>query len=220
MRSISIPLLAFLLCACTQTRSGIIESKTDIPELANKWWQWAFSATDAESPVRDETGKNCSFAQRGEIWFLAGGYGSSHIARECHVPLGKKLFFPVVNMVFYPRVPENSYTCSEAMADASLNNETAYDLFAELDGAPTPRTNIVRARSTQCFDIFAMLPSHNKPYAAYPSATDGFWVLLDPLPSGRHVLKFGGRYSNAGVPFGKMAQDIEYVLYIGATEAP
>src|SRR4051794_36336370 len=68
------------------------------PQLAAEWWQWAMSAPDEENPVTDTTGSNCATGQRGPVWFLAGGFGSSKVHRVCSIPAGKVLFFPVINM--------------------------------------------------------------------------------------------------------------------------
>ena len=115
--------------------------------LAASWWQWAASAPEELSPVRDRTGTHCAVGQTGEAWFLAGGYGSSKIRRACTVPKGRHLLFPVINMVYWP-------------------------------------------------------------------ATDGYWVILKPLPAGKHVLKFGGRYNRESGAFGRIVQDIEYELEV------
>ncbi|HEC19367.1 MAG TPA: hypothetical protein ENI97_08485 [Gammaproteobacteria bacterium] len=72
-------------------------------DYVNMWWQWAVSMPASESPVRDRMGDKCGVNQVGPVWFLAGGYGSSHIKRSCTLPSDKYIFFPVINMVYYPR---------------------------------------------------------------------------------------------------------------------
>ena len=67
------------------------------------WWQWAWSFDDSESPVVDKKGDRCRLRQEGEVWFLAGTYGTQRTVRTCTVPAGKYLFFPLVNYVVYPQ---------------------------------------------------------------------------------------------------------------------
>lgn len=184
------------------------------PQLSAEWWQWAMSASDAENPLSDPTGTNCSVGQLGDTWFLAGGFGSSKIRRTCTVPAAKRLFFPLINMAYWPRRGVKSITCEDTKSAAALNNETAIDLFAEIDGNVLKNLKQYRLKSDKCFDLFARVPSSVRPYNAYPSASDGYWLLLQPLPRGRHVLKFGGRYNRASPEYGRMVQDIEYVLIV------
>lgn len=183
-------------------------------QLTADWWQWAMSTSEEDSPVADPTGANCGVNQRGDTWFLAGGFGSSKIQRTCSVPAGKKLFFPLVNMVYWPARGARAITCASTKASAALNNDTALDLFAELDGTPIRDLKRYRIASSECFDVFARVPAALHPYKAFPSATDGFWLLLNPLPPGRHTLKFGGRYNHESADYGRMVQDIEYVLNV------
>ena len=47
-------------------------------------------------PVLDTTGENADVGQEGPVWFLAGNLGGITV-RECAVPEGKALFFPILN---------------------------------------------------------------------------------------------------------------------------
>lgn len=183
-------------------------------QLTTDWWQWAMSIPAETSPVRDLTGSNCAVGQQGSVWFLAGGYGSSKIHRACSIPEGKILFFPLINMGYWPQKGNNSMTCQQAKAGAALNNETAIDLFAEIDGIAINELKQYRISSNECFDIFERIPSGQHPYNASPSASDGYWLSLKPLQKGHHTLKFGGRYNRNSSSFGHMVQDIEYDLMV------
>src|SRR6185312_15274252 len=55
-------------------------------EWSVRWWQWAASFDHADSPIVDRTGQRCSAGQSGDVWFLAGVYGSAPVRRTCHVP--------------------------------------------------------------------------------------------------------------------------------------
>lgn len=185
-----------------------------ISELSAAWWQWAMATPADSNPVRDDSGVYCNVGQQGKIWFLAGGFGSSKIKRTCEIPADKYLFFPVINMVYWPHAANNGYSCDEAKANAAVNNDSALDLFAEIDGQPIPDLKKYRAKTHKCFDIFERVPRSYQPYKAYPSASDGYWILLQPLSKGQHTLKFGGRYNNTDNAYGRMIQDIEYELIV------
>jgi hypothetical protein len=182
------------------------------PELTAQWWQWAMMHFE-DGPVEDLTGARCAEGQQGEVWFLAGGFGSSKIRRSCTVPNGKALFFPLVNMSYFRQPGRTGLSCAQAQQAAALNNDTAIALFAELDGAPYDISDARRIKTRECFNIFARSPSDGPPFNGYPSASDGFWLMLRPLSPGRHTLKFGGRYNSPNA-YGRMIQDIEYELII------
>jgi hypothetical protein len=213
---IGLALLVLSHTAIAQNSNALaIQPEKASPELANQWWQWAMASPRESSPVSDRTGDRCADGQTGDIWFLAGGYGSSKITRKCKVPAGRTLFFPLINMVYWPtREGTTSFTCSRAKALAALNNDTAIDLFAEVDGRPVAALKEYRVTSEQCFDVLARAAASEMKYKAYPSATDGYWLKLKPLPPGRHSLKFGGRYNRSSEDYGRMVQDIEYELVV------
>lgn len=183
-------------------------------QLTSEWWQWAESIPDEGNPVRDRVGTNCGIGQSGPVWFLAGGFGSSRIHRVCTIPYGKTIFFPVINMVYWPKSGNTFFTCEQAKAAAALNNDTALDLYADLDGITVQNVKKYRVSSMQCFELFERIPLTQRPYNAYPSASDGYWLLLKPLERGHHVLKFGGRYNRNSQYYGRMVQDIEYELIV------
>lgn len=181
-----------------------------ISEYPNMWWEWAYSTPKEVNPVRDITGENCHQGQKGDVWFLAGGFGSSNIKRKCEVPSGKYIFFPVINMVYW-KPQSGNLPCEKAKEYAALNNEELISIDVELDSKKSSNPAHTRMSSPQCFNIFARA---SDAYNAYPSATDGYWVMLKPLSKGKHVLKFQARYNRENGAFGKMAQDIEYELII------
>ena len=69
-------------------------------EWSAKWWQWAFSLPVDQNPFFDEGGNctNGANGQFGPVWFLTGVINVSGTAvRDCTVPAGKALFFPIIN---------------------------------------------------------------------------------------------------------------------------
>ena len=203
------------IAGATEPAASAPRTRIVTPELTARWWQWAMYLPRDSNPVADTTGAFCAMGQRGDVWFLAGGFGSSKVRRTCAVPAGSSVVFPLINMVYWPSADGvDRFTCAQARDAAKLNNDTAIDLFAELDGRPLPRTSRQRVATVDCFDVFERMPAARKPYKAWPAATDGYWVWLDPLPPGRHVLTFGGRYNRSSGQEGRMVQDIAYELIV------
>lgn len=185
-----------------------------VSDYVNSWWQWTYTMPPELSPVRDYLGEHCHVGQDGDVWFLAGGYGSSTINRKCEIPEGKYIFFPVINTVYFPRYQNSSYSCEQAKASAARNNDSTLDIFIELDGIQSWNPASTRIQSPECFDLLGKVPREYNPPKIYPSATDGYWVMLKPLSKGTHKLKFQAVYDRENEAYGKMAQDIEYELVV------
>ena len=47
------------------------------------------------------------------------------------------------------------------------------------------------------------------------TAADGYWLLIKPLPTGRHTLTIGANYATDDNGYGRMVQNFEYVLHVG-----
>jgi len=182
-------------------------------EYANLWWQWASIMSDETSPIRDNDGKYCHVSQSGDVWFLAGGYGTSKIKRHCVIPQGKHIFFPIINMAYWP---ENgaTKTCDEVKERSALNNSELYFVYVELNGQSVPNMRNNRIKSKDCFDLHGLLVKQKAVAKVYPAATDGYWLMLKPLAQGLHSLKFNAQYQHDSAVHGNMMQDIEYTIEV------
>jgi hypothetical protein len=171
-------------------------------EWSVAWWQWAGSFDGRDSPVADTTGALCASHQRGPVWFLAGAYGSRRTVRTCRVPHGKYLFFPLINYVVMPRQGYSS-DCVSFIAEAARVTSGAEYLVMDLDGQRLGKPEAHR-QASPCFDMGALAsPKEN----VYPSAANGYYVMLKPLSVGTHELNFGGVLP-------QMHQAITYTLIV------
>lgn len=175
-------------------------------EWSKAWWQWAGSFEDADSPVADRTGSNCHLKQKGPVWFLAGTYGTARTVRTCTVPRDKYIFFPLINYVVMPRSGESSCPscCASYAATARAITDNPWDLVLDVDGQRIEGLSKYRQTTTECFDMGALAVPK---YRVFPSAANGYYVILQPLSPGRHVLNFGGRLP-------EMSQAVTYTLIV------
>lgn len=117
---------------------------TTYGELAGEWWNWALQFPIETNPILNETGEFCHLGQEGKIWFLAGAFGGD-VVRECTVPAGKAIFFPIINVIsFYPEFPDEGDVCDDpalspeeqVRCNANDDVDPTDVLQCEIDGVP------------------------------------------------------------------------------------
>jgi hypothetical protein len=194
----------------------LVEERT-LGSFANEWWKWAFSMQQTQSPVRDRDGTYCDVNQSGSVWFLAGGFGTSKISRKCTLPAEQHLFFPVINMVRFPP-PGSNLTCEDAKRGAARNNNDFTYIRVVLNDTQLENAERFRIAPDECFNIYERVPQEYAAPSGSPSATDGYWIMLRPLPPGTHTLEFKAFYTNPTSKYGDMVQNISYELTVPALE--
>jgi hypothetical protein len=161
-------------------------------EWTAKWWQWAYSMPTIDNPTVDETGAKCSLGQNDtNVWFLAGT-GGGKVSRSCTIPAEKAILFPIINVECdYLSTPEFK-TESDLRECAKADQDKATNLQATIDGVDIPDLKKYRVQSP-LFNI--TLPTDNAPglpAGIMEAVSDGYWILLKPLPLGNHKIHFTG----------------------------
>lgn len=193
---------------------GVVDGKR-LDQYANKWWQWAKTLPRDTNAVVDTTGEFCGVNQYGKVWFLAGGYGTSLISRQCTLPKDKFIFFPIINMIYMQNLRSSKQTsCENVKYGAALNNDHLLSIRASLNGKEFEHANSFRIASKDCFDIYGLIDKKYNAPKWYPAATDGYWLMLKPLAPGKYTLKFQAQYFRENGALGRMGQDIEYSLTV------
>jgi hypothetical protein len=178
-----------------------IEGMT-ISEWTAEWWKWALSFPTENNPMLDPDGRFASLGNTGgPIFFLAGNFGASaHVTRTFAVPSDKFILFPMINGIIADEGPAADVRPRLA---AFIDNTT--ELHASVDGVDIPDRFSHRELSPE-FTI--TLPENNvfdSPAFDVPagdygqSFSDGYWIMLEPLGPGNHVINFGGS-STGGLP--------------------
>jgi hypothetical protein len=206
-----------LLCACGQdTRgNGVVAGEVSQAGLATggagvlppgshafghsyaewsaRWWQWGLSLPAAGHPFFG-CPADCAAGQSGQVWFLAGG---PQTECSCTVPRGTALFFPLFDAecstletdpLFHGDTEAQQRACARFWADHIVPSS----LFCEIDGVPVVDPARFRFSSPQ-FAFTAPTPwIFGDVGGAGTSVGDGYYILLRPLPAGRHTIHFGG----------------------------
>ncbi|HEX9135463.1 MAG TPA: hypothetical protein VF905_00780 [Nitrospirota bacterium] len=203
-------------------RNAVVFERT-LGEWSAEWWQWAFSIPVAIHPLFDNG--DCSVGQTAPVWFLGGSFVSNTAVRSCNVPAGTALFFPILNGE--DSAVEESFNngCEDptfgstivGLRKCATGGQDGSSLSAEIDGAPVP--HIAERFRIQSPAFGFTLPDDNllkattgNPYLAgayFASVGDGYYLMLSPLPAGKHVIHFHGVAVNG------FTLDIIYNLMVG-----
>jgi hypothetical protein len=165
-------------------------------ELVARWWQWAVRLPRQISPLLDSTGVNATQAQNGVVWFLAGTLNPDEVTRRLTIPPEvKALFFPVISFMLstleLPDAEPNELKPIVNNAVGGVDRKQAY-----LDGN---FPNVVAVESADVFDINT--PNNSILSDLYGNTigedsgkafADGFWVFMNILEAGDHVVRFSG----------------------------
>jgi hypothetical protein len=180
---------------------------------AANWWKWVLAQPASKSPLLDDTGANCGQGQSGLAWYLAGAPGNDAVYRQCTLPAGRTLIFPVVNAAYFAFTTDPPDQRTEAYV-RSQNTfvEQATNLEVEIDGVSIPNVKSFLEKS-QLFDV--TLPADNifgldAGTVLSPSADEGYYLAIAPLLPGHHTLHFHGEVPG-------LVQDVTYDLTVKPT---
>ena len=191
---------------------GSVVDGTTQAEYAARWWQWARRVPPGVQPFQDPTGAQCGLNQQGDVWFLAGTAGTADIVRHCTMPTKTYVFLPIINMIGNAQ-PGSPMTCEQAKAFARANNDHLAGAEVSIDGKPVEDISRFRVAS-DCFDSFKFARYLSQADSYFPSATDGYWLMLRPLPAGLHRIRVRAHYDNPGHVLGDLEQVFEYQLQV------
>ena len=201
---------------------------------AAAWWQWALGIPAAEDPVVDTTGQSCSQRQVDDVWFLAGSFGAVPVVRNCEVPAGTSLFFPLINQfaAAFLNDPPNTRTeqflrnvarCTEP-AQISMRidgSKVSKELlvFTGASGSQSPLFNVQLPPDTIAkppldpvfvsSNVFGLTQNEVPELLLSPTAEQGYYVFLYPLRPGPHTIAWTASGCAPG-----FSQDITYHLTV------
>ena len=165
------------------------------------WWRWIFSIPKDKNPALDTTGHYCNaFQPYFNVRFLAGTLGGS-VTRNCTIPHGKSLLFPVIN--YETSFEEEPFAKTEEQLEAICSSEIddIIEISASIDGMTIEVKNF-RVRSW-CFEV--TIPTNNffgVREGITKIASDGYWLFIDSLSFGNHVLRSFGSCMSGRIKIG------------------
>ncbi|RDD63560.1 hypothetical protein [Ferruginivarius sediminum] len=198
---------------------------------AVEWWQWALGVPAGSNPLFDETGENCDRRQVDDTWFLSGmiffpGDEPHPVTRECTIPAGKALFFPLANQFFSALLDDPPEERTEEFLRSIAACQEPVQAIVEIDGFRIPRPERFSTGPdgslSPLFNV--QLPPDNifgaeagpgdegkiPELVLSPSAEEGVYLYVFPLSPGDHVIHWRATGCTPG-----NVQDITYFLTVG-----
>jgi hypothetical protein len=202
--------------------------------LTAEWWQWIMEIPSEINPLLDETGINCNENQQGPVWFLVGTPGDTTVGnlttgsaeRECTIPEGKKILFPIFNTFCSELndeaairevvgIPEGELTeeqLEEGLRKCAADIVNLATIFeASIDGKEITNLEDFRVQSP----VFTISFPEDNPFNVTDfidipqrAVSDGYWLLVKGLEPGEHTIEFRG-----GIP-GLFVTDVTYHITI------
>jgi hypothetical protein len=182
---------------------------SSLEQWGDTWWQFFYSLDTSVTgnPFADTSGALCDIGLQGNMLILAGTTGGVQPEpRTCTVKPGTGILIPLVNVVcnnlevgtiFFGATESEQRICSQQIID----QVDPGSLVATVDGVAVQP---VRVQSPPGGFQFTAAP--NNPFATPPGAgtgvSDGYWLLLHPLPPGEHIITVGASIPNFGFQTG------------------
>ncbi len=176
-------------------------------EWSARWWQWALSLPADAHPLLETAG--CDAGQSGPVWFLGGSFINSTVVRECTVPAGLAIFFPVLNTEcstiesppFFGGNEDELRDCAAAVTNSGM--------FATIDGVDVLNLDSYRVQSP-LYTFSAPDGGLFGGPVTGQSVSDGVWLMLSPLSAGTHTIHLGGTQTAGTFP--PLTLDVTYNL--------
>jgi hypothetical protein len=185
-----------------------------------KFWQWILPIPLEINPIFDYTGERCGEGQGSlPVFFLIGSSGSV-VERTCTVPADKAILIPVgyVECSFAEHsgtTEEELHTCAEE--DQSSNPI----LFLSVDGRQIQQFEKYRVHSRAFNVTFPENPIFGAEPGPSLAVSDGYWIILEPLPPGEHEIHFKNSLTNPTTGILFFADEVKYHLSVVETaESP
>ena len=229
LRMVAVVILFVLCIAVTavtspaDSQAGVVNINTSTKgntygEWSGRWWQWLLAIPADVNPNLDDTGANCAQGQSGKVWFLAGTFGDAPVVRNCTVPKGSFLFFPILGSIFgaavgdcQPSNPEVVCNLNDLREIVGALQDNPKKLRLNVDGVVMTLPDLIVQR-TASPAVEITLPEGNivglDPGVYSPNVSDGFWIMLQPLPPGQHTIRF------IGVSNSDFGVDVKYNLTV------
>jgi hypothetical protein len=185
-------------------------------EWSAEWWRWLDGIPEDRNPAADTTGAFCTEKQNASspVWFLAGTWGSKE-ERSCTIPSGKSLLISPIDMLCTLADTPGVKTEEDMRQCAKEDQDKVNLVSVTVDGFEIPGMSEYRFQSP-LFNL--TLPENNAlgvPAQETQGVSDGYFVMLKPLPKGEHEIRSVGSLTEVTVQGTQnFASDVTYHITV------
>ncbi|HXB58905.1 MAG TPA: hypothetical protein VNU95_05050 [Candidatus Acidoferrales bacterium] len=213
--------LALLAIAASSSSAQVLPPSSlpyglSYQEWSAKWWQSYYSqSADHLQPV---TSPNICEGPASRVLFLAGAPQSTTTTNHVTIPAGSPLFFAILGFeADNTSCPTNTFTTNSAdvLANEAVNgwDSAATETSCTIDGVAVPGlgspTNTIynvvsppfsytTAEKDNVAAVAEGEPCLPGGLTVYPTVADGVYLMLAPLPPGKHTIHFIGEAGPGG----------------------
>jgi hypothetical protein len=184
-------------------------------QLGADWWAWIYGAPASTNPLLDETGDDCAVDQPAGVFFLVGNFGGTSV-RSCTVPAATPIFLPLVNAetdncnieVASQQSEEEQQAFIDATMSSPIDFEVELDGELVVDGLEDGLHYAVGQKQfsyevpagddsmAHYFSVTYGPPNVDFSGTCTPAQSDGYYVGLQGLTAGPHLLRFRSKSSD------------------------
>ena len=180
---------------------AIVAGKT-IAEWSTNWWRWAAALAPPGDPFTDTSGQFANVNQSGPVFLLAGSPGGGR-SRQFEVPTNTYLLIPLLVGELSQLELGFGQTPAQIRQAAQQQANQFDSLHATLDGIAISQ-NVLFLHREASPDFGFNAVANNQVGIALAgdsgvAVADGYFLMIDPLPLGVHVLNYGGGASGFGI---------------------
>jgi len=219
LAALLIPVLATSALAQSSANPGVYPTTArpfgnSYAQWSTAWWKWALALPVEGHPFIDP-GFDCNSVnngQSGPVWFLALSSNPPLVERRCTIPVGRAIYLALANAEcssLEPTFPDGTggqtASAQRDCANFFANHIVVSSLFCTIDGQSVQNLGTYRFVSSQ-FTFNAPTPwIFGDTGGTGTSVSDGYFVMVKPLPIGTHTLTCGGAF-DFGFGFGNTYQ--------------
>ncbi len=203
---------------------SVVDGKT-VSEWTAEWWKWVYAQPTNQLPLLDPNGSLATNGQPGgSVFFLANIALPGSVTRALSVPEGSYLLFPLRyvtldNVDFpFPLSLAELRDAAAGVVDLMTNLHATVD-YVSVEVAPHRVLSPVFSFDFQTADnLDSFIYGHPVMGLVDPIVSDGYWMMVEPLPVGNHVITFGG---SIGPPYNSTKDITDYItVYPAAASHP
>ncbi len=185
-------------------------------EWGAEWWKWLNGIPADRNPAADSTGVFCAENQNASspVWHLAGTWGSKEV-RSCTIPSGKSILLSPIEVLCTPAETPTLKTKEDMQNCAREDQDKVHFVKVTVDGMDISDISKYRFQ-TPLFNL--TLPENNVmgiPSGEISGLSEGYFVILKPLPEGNHTIRSSGSLTEVTVQGTQnFASDVTYDITI------